>query len=405
MLASRAPWWMYVVAAIYVLTFLFNARQEAWGPANAGWVPSWPTFKVAGVVPGRPMENAGLRAGDVLEAVNGQPLKGMPDWFLARAQFERGQPVGLQIGRGEQHLILQFVIAAPAWRTWNREHDFGVLAFYFARFILLLLAVIVVFRRPEQPSARLAALMFAVGAVAEGYPSSGWAAGLRHLPAMLAIPICLATASCLLASTAWLGFFASFPRPWLRKRWRWALVLVPLVIFGLPIMASAIAMIYAPSVLARPWPLVLSATPVRAIQDIAGVAPLLFLNVLPRYQPIMQARLLELWLTVTILYFAAGFLMLTANYRRLDDPRERRRVGALCLALVIFGIIIAHNLFTRNWTSWFGSAPPALFSGGMSVAVDVLFQLVPLTLAYCVLTERRRGEDNPADSIAAKPLA
>ena len=83
----------------------------------------------------------------------------------------------------------------------------------------------------------LAALMLAVGAVAEGYPSSGWAAALRHLPAVLAIPIGLATTSCLMASLPWLAFFATFRRPWLSEHWRSALVLVPGVIFGLPIVA------------------------------------------------------------------------------------------------------------------------------------------------------------------------
>jgi hypothetical protein len=166
-----------------------------------------------------------------------------------------------------------------------------VVAFYFVRFILLSLAILLGFSRPEQLSARLAALMLAIAAVAECYPSSGWAAALRHLPAVLAIPIGLATTSCLLASMVWLPFFASFPRTRFSQRWRWAPVLVPLVIFGVPILASAIAMIYAPSVLARPWPLVLSTAPVRVIQDVAGVAPLLFLNVLPLYQPITQVTL------------------------------------------------------------------------------------------------------------------
>ena len=396
MLTWRAPWWMYLIAVVYVLTFLFNARQEASGPANAGWVPSWPTLKVAGIVPGAPIEKAGLRAGDVLEAVDGQPLYGMPDWFVARAHFERDLPIELQIRRGEKHLALQFVIVAPAWRAWNRVRYLGVIAFYFVRFILLLLAIALGFSRPEQLTARLAALMFAVGAVAEGYPSSGWAAALRNLPAVLAIPICLATASCLLAPIVWLAFFANFPRPLLAQRWRWALVLVPLVLFGLPIIASAIAMIYAPSILARPWPLVLLAAPVRLIQDMAGVSPLLFLNVLPLYQPVMQVRLLELWLAVTVLYFAASFVMLAANYRRTNDLQERRRVGALCFALVIFGAIIVHNFFTRNWTNWFGSAPPVLFSGAASVVETLLFPLVPLTLVYCVLTEGRRGQHSVA---------
>src|SRR5260370_13740594 len=111
----------------------------------------------------------------------------------------------------------------------------------------------------------------------------------------------------------------------------------------------------------------------------------MFLNGLPLYQPIMQIRLLEAWLVVTILYFAAGCLMLVANYRRLDDPQARRRVGALYLALVVFAVVVAHNFFVRNWTGWFGSTPPALFSVGGFVGATLLFLLIPLHLAYCVL--------------------
>jgi hypothetical protein len=263
------------------------------------------------------------------------------------------------------------------------------------------LAIVLAFSQPQQPGARLAALMFFVGAVAEGYPSSGWAAGLGHLPGVFAILICLATASCLLASVIWLAFFAVFPRPRLTQRWRWALVLLPVVRFGLPIVASAVAMIYAPSALAKPWPLVLSAAAVRFIQDTAGVAPLLFFNVLPLYRPIMQTTLLEVWLVVTVLYFAAGLLMLVANYPRLDDLQERRRVRALCFALLIFGIIVVHNLFTRNWTNWFGSVPPRMFSEVTSIGEAVLFPLVPLTLAYCILREGRR---EPAHAPGKPPV-
>ena len=60
-------WWVYVGTIAFVLTLLFNARQEAYGPANTGWTPSWPSMKVAGVTPGGPMDKAGVRAGDVVE--------------------------------------------------------------------------------------------------------------------------------------------------------------------------------------------------------------------------------------------------------------------------------------------------------------------------------------------------
>lgn len=384
---SRAPWWMYVLSAVFALTFLFNARQEALGPANTGWIPSWPLSRVAGVTPGRPMEKAGLRAGDVLKEANGLPITGMPDWFVARAHFERGIPIALKIQREKQDLSLEVLITAPAWRTWEPAHLIGESVFYCARLILLSLAILVAFSRPERFRARLAALMLAVGAVAEGYPSSGWAAALRHLPAVLAIPICLATTSCLLAPLIWLPFFASLHRPWPSTRRQSALLLVPGAIFGIPMIASTIAMIYAPWILARPWAQVLSAAPVRLIQDIAGVSPLLFLNVLPVYRPIAQVMLLTLWLTMTVVYFAAGFLLLADRYRKLDNASERRRVGLVCFVVVIFGIVVAHNILTRNWTDWFVGSRPAFLSSTASVVADVSFLIVPLVLAHFVLSE------------------
>src|SRR5260370_20162743 len=88
------------------------------------------------------------------------------------------------------------------------------------------------------------------------------------------------------------------------------------------------AMLYTPAALARPWPVVLSSASVRLIQDFAGVTPLLFLNKFPMYQPIVQIRLLEVWLAVTLIYFAAGFFLLPARLRRLHDSRRRPKARA-----------------------------------------------------------------------------
>src|SRR2546430_1620365 len=118
-----------VVAAAFLLAFCFNARQEALGPGGAGWIAAWPSLRVVAVVPGSPMDKGGLRAGDVLEAVDGHPLSGMPDWFVTRATFERYHAIKVQIRRNQQHLQLQFVITSPAWRTWRTEHALAVYAF------------------------------------------------------------------------------------------------------------------------------------------------------------------------------------------------------------------------------------------------------------------------------------
>jgi hypothetical protein len=389
---------MYLVAAVFILAFLFNMRQEFWGPENAGWVPGVNFFEVARVLPGSAMERAGAEPGDVLEAADGYPLKGRASWSLARANFERGRPIHLQVRRGEQHLALDLVITTPVWR--NGPQCYPAVALQIARLVMLSLAILVAFSRPQQLGARLAALMLAIGAVAEGYPSSGWAAGLRHLPVVLAIPIGLATASCLLAPVVWLAFFASFPRSALSQRLRWALVVVPVVLFGIPIVASVGAIIYSPSVLARPWPLVLAAAPVRWLQDVVGVTPLLFLNDFPLYQPTTQAWFLEAWLAITIVYFTAGFWMLLAGYCRLDDAHLRRHVGVLVLALAGFAPIIVHNVFVRNWHSWFGTSPPALFSWTGFVGEAFVFLGIPVTLAYCVWADSPQGWDKKQGAAA-----
>jgi hypothetical protein len=155
-----------------------------------------------------------------------------------------------------------------------------------------------------------------------------------------------------------------------------------------------IALIYTPSALARPWPVVLSAAPVRLIQDVAGVTPLLFLNKFPMYRPIAQIRLLEGWFAVTLIYFAASFLILMAGYRRLDNPRQRRSTRALILVQIFLGLFVLHSFLVRNWASWFDSKPPNLFADAGFVGAALLLIAVPVTIAYCVLTDEPHARDN-----------
>jgi hypothetical protein len=357
-------------------------------------------MEVARVMPGGPMDKAGVRPGDVLEIAGQQPLTAMPDWLEARVHFERERPIDLKIRRNEQPLHLPLVITDPAFRAWDSAQFAGVVALLLVRLIMLSLAIFLAFSRSGQhPTARIAALMLAVGAVAEGYPSAGWAAELGHLPPFVAIPVCLASVSCLLAPIVWLAFCGRFTRFQLSQWWRRIVLLVPAVLFGLPMVASSIAMIYTPSLTARAWPNVLSAAPVRLILDAAGVAPLLFLSVSPFYRPIAGTWLLQMWLAMTTLYFAAGVVILLASYRRAESIEERRRIGALFAVAVLLGFIILQNIFVRNWTSWFGSTPPKFFAPISFVAESVLLLLVPLTLVYCAMTECVADQEAPRSAI------
>ncbi|HEY6968293.1 MAG TPA: PDZ domain-containing protein, partial [Candidatus Angelobacter sp.] len=355
---------------------------EFMGPAASGWIPVASTLKVASVMHGSALDNAGLRPGDVLEAVDGHPLNGTPDWFLARANFEIGRPVQLQVNRGNAHLQVQFLITTAFWQ--HTRHWFASAVIYLCRFIPLVVAIVIVFRRPRQASARLAAFMLAAAAVGEGYPSPGWMATVRRLPIVIAAPVCLATVSWLLAPVAWLAFFAIFPRPWLSRLWRMGLASVTLLVFVPPLLQSVIGILRDPWMLSAPWQQFLSHTPVRWVYDMAGVNPLFLFNHWPLFPP-GQSGLLELWFAITAAYLAGGFVLLIAGYCQLHQPEQRRHVRPLLFAVIALAFITIHNFFVRNWPVWFGDVPPVLFSGAAYAIEALVFQAVSLTLGYVVL--------------------
>ncbi len=330
-----------------------------------------------------------MRAGDVIETVAGRAVLGQTDWFLARAHFERNQPTEIQVRRGDEHLHFWFTITKPNWTTWNR----GVVAFQVARAVVLLLALVLAFKRPDELSVRLAALMFAMIAVAEAFPSAGWAAALHHLPAILSLPIALATVSWLLITVPWFSLCAVFPRSLFTRRWPWALVLAPAAIF-LPLMVlSAVAVIYRPPALAMPTPF-LDTSEIRFIGGIWGVIPSLFVNPWPFYLPARQVWLLELWVAISMSVLVAGYVILVLASFRVRDQPERRRLRVSATGLVIVWVVGVHNVFVRHWGAGLGERAPALLSATGLVAEAIAFSVVALMLAYTLINHRTSRSDD-----------
>src|SRR5262249_49571158 len=87
-----------------------------------------------------------------------------------------------------------------------------------------------------------------------------------------------------------------------------------------------------------------------------------FFNALPAYRPGVQVALLDVWFGVTILYLTTGALMLALAWLQSGNPQERRRLGALCFAVLVFGVVVVQNLLERNWLKWFGTSPPIFLS-------------------------------------------
>lgn len=382
--------WVYLPALVYVLALCLTSWVEAFGPADAGLLytvrysaTTWPSFEVEDVLAGSPLAQAGARSGDVIETAGGYAICGQTDWFVARSHFEVDKPIRLQIRRGVDELTLTFTITRRNWRTWT----LGVIAFRVARVIVLLVALIVAFSRPGHLGAGLVALLFAIVSVAEAFPPAGWAAALRHWPPLFAIPVAIASVSWLLIGVPWLMFCLTFPRPQFRSRWVWGLVLTPVAIFLPLLLLSAVAVIYAPRLLAMPTPF-LDVEATRRLQSVWGVIPTLFINPWPFYRPAPHAILLELWAVVSIAFSAGGTLATLATSGRVAEGAERRRARFLAFAQLAVWVMGIHNVFVRNWQYWFGSRPPTVFSvAGLALEAGAA-SLIAVALAYAVVKRR-----------------
>jgi Do/DeqQ family serine protease len=71
---------------------------------------------VTRVLPGSPAEQAGLRAGDVITAVNGRPVRGQADLANAEALLPIGTPVELSVVRDGEPTKIAATLKAPVLR-------------------------------------------------------------------------------------------------------------------------------------------------------------------------------------------------------------------------------------------------------------------------------------------------
>ncbi len=116
MSSSRAPWWMYIIAAsflglfvlrIYVLSPLYPGP----GPLGIYFDERSSPVIVERVEPGSIAERAGLRAGDRIVSANGidMSLSWRLKWNMASMNFEVGRPLRLDIEREGRRIELSMI--------------------------------------------------------------------------------------------------------------------------------------------------------------------------------------------------------------------------------------------------------------------------------------------------------
>jgi eukaryotic-like serine/threonine-protein kinase len=321
-----------------------------WGPAALGFEPNYSTGTaiVEKVSPEGAAARGGLRTGDRIVAVNRIPIRGEGKDFdldyRAAINFAPRQPILIEVERQCKPLALTVRLERKSpsnvkWRDWQA---LGVVVFPFA------LALGIVFRRPQDPTARIGAWLLASMAIDLIFVSSGWASIWRRQPGVLGLFVWPASISRSLISGITITFAIFFPRNLVRKRVLWILIWLPVVLGATLQNLAYWRLVYRP----EEAPTALGLVDLYTIHRIMTVlAVCCVLSTVPLF---------------------------AIQYDRLMDINEKRHMHVLFAGAIVCSLAATTLIF-------FGDirVSPPVYG-----VLSALYALGPLTLAYAVLRHR-----------------
>ncbi len=352
--SSRAPWWMYLIAASLLGNFSLNIYVFFWGPE-----PPFSQFNFArkalvveDLRPNSAGDQAGIQVGDRVLAIDGRHVEGLGQWDAIRANFEVGKAYRFQIERGEKPFERVMTLHRRSWSQQTQSDRIRFALDTAGALLTLLVAFLVAFTRPYDWVARIGALSIALlGGISHVY---GMAAIVRHLPVVVGPLIWWPeVASPFMFPTLFFAFCSMFPRQLFRPRWIW--------------LASIPALFFL-------WP-------------VFGFAYLTFVNPMvevpaPDWAPRVGGSLL-------FAYLGAGLVALILNYRRLVDLNQKRRIRVLVAGTLLgYVVLIPYVVMSAMRVSAHTSVGRVLFSWPSLLLVTVLYQAFPLSWAYAILRHR-----------------
>jgi len=354
MSSARIPWWVWLVAASFSACFLVGfVYLPLKLPEASGINLSFRDNRVVSVTPGSPGAAAGVRPDDRIVNVEGRAVQNIFEVGSALSNATFDHPVSLVVLRGGQEVHLQLTLTRTLTQGFTSQEYLGWWVEFAVSLIQLLVGLLVLFKRPRDMTAVAAGIFLCSLGTGNPYFLSPHAAVVwRSLP--LAIqwlifpPVILAGNALPVASMLW--FSLSFPKPQLHRRWAWMLL----------------------AVLAAP-PLIIAAT---------------FYYIL-LFAPMRALGHSSAWLgailgTDFLVVFLAAVVILAANYFRLREVNERRRIRLVLLGLLVFcADLLAAILFSFSRTTFWLSA--LAFSPLVFGLVQVPFTIC---VAYAVLKQR-----------------
>jgi len=344
---SRAPWWVYVVAACFAGFFVFFLYAAVTGPTMVtGLAADFAegTMKAKSVLPNSYAQQGGVQLGDRVLAVDGQGIRSLHDWLAIRANTEAGRAQQWEIERSGRpmRLMVTFPPAGAFALTTGPylAHQTWIL-------VTLLLGLTIAFRRGYDPVARAGAWLLATASFAFGFPD-GWAVALRNLPAAVGLFLWIPQVSRFVLDGIVVTFFMIFPRKFFHAKWPWVLI-------------------WAPVLMPLPWRIFANYAEIYRPGHATGAPEWVFSAISMR----------------SVVYFVGAIVALSMNYWRLKDINERRRIH-----VVTAGIVVS-LLVAIAWVS----TPSLVLTGsvrsGYAQGILMLLSLAfPFALAYAILRHR-----------------
>ncbi len=354
---TRAPWWMYIVAASLLGSFALSIYVYFWGPE-----PPFSKFNfkrealvVEEVLPNSAGDRAGIQVGDRVLSVDGRRVVGLGHWDATRINFEVGKAYRLQVERNGTQFERVITLQRRSWSRQGQYFRILIVLDLASALLTLLVAFLIAFTRPYDWAARLGAISIAL--LGQSGSLYGVSAICRRLPILVGVLIWWPTVGFFMLPLLFFSFCAIFPRKLFRSRWIWVAAL-------------------APGFLLFPYP-------------ILGFAYFTFVN--PQANPgsLGGDWLPRIGASMIFAYLGAGLLALILNYRRLDDVNEKRRIRVLVAgSLVGYLALVPLVVLSAMRTSAQSGVGRILYSWPALLLVNILYQAFPVSWAYAILRHR-----------------
>jgi len=352
-MSRSTPWWILAIAVSFFAYFALLVYCDVWRPEDFGFVAENPPnrMRLTRIVPNSPAARAGLQTNDIIAVANGKTIRSVLDWTVVYTNLEFDRPIALQVERDGQGVETAIVVGKAPWSNLRSGPGLFILVVLASQFVTLVLALVIVLKRPDDSVARLGAWVLASIGVFRIVLPNRIGAVWRDLPAPADLLFWLPHASDVFAAGVLFTFFASFPRRMIHSTAAWLLLWLPVIIAGAMPLLFEFEIVYAPE---------------RATSAVS-------------YGQLLTG--------VTALYIVAGLTALTMNYRRLTDVNERRRVKVLVIG-ALGGLPPGFLVIASYWLRSSANHTESIFASRTTALGTLSLLLFPTAFAYAILRHR-----------------